>query len=166
MRKRRRQGFVSFLLEGAAVGLAATQALDWLSSFLYRREDRGARTEENLARGGLHAYERAIEQAARQAGIALDNDELRAWGWRFHKAFGIGSGLLYLALRRRFPRIGIGWGLAAGAGFFLLMDELLVPLLGWTPGPRAFPWQAHARGAASHLAYGVAAETMVRALEN
>jgi hypothetical protein len=166
MRKKRApSGMVSLLVEGAAIGLAATQALDWLSIYLYRREDRRIRDAENIVRGGLHAYERAIEQVTRKVGLSLDNDQIRAWGWRFHKSFGIASGVAYLALRRRFPRIGIGWGLAAGAGFFLLMDELVVPLMGWTPGPRAFAWQVHARGAASHLAYGVAAETMARALE-
>jgi hypothetical protein len=164
-RRRRKSGFLSLLLEGAVVGLAATQALDWLSIFLYRREDRDIRAQENLARGGLHAYERAIEQAARQAGVELDNDQIRAWGWRFHKAFGVSLGVAYLALRRRFPDVGFGWGLGAGVAFFLLMDELVVPLLGWTPGPRAFSWQVHARGAASHVAYGVTAETMARAFD-
>jgi putative membrane protein len=166
MRKRRaRSGILSLLAEGAVVGLAATQALDWLSIFIYKREDPRLRADENLVRGGLHAYERGLDQMTRAAGKPLDNDQLRTWGWRFHKSFGIASGILYLALRRRFPRIGAGWGLAAGGAFFVLMDEVAMPLLGWTPGPRAFSWKVHARGAASHVAYGVAAETVARVLE-
>ena len=40
-----------------------------------------------------------------------------------------------------------------------------MPLLRWTPGPRAFSWKVHARGAASHLAYGVAAEVAARIID-
>jgi uncharacterized membrane protein YagU involved in acid resistance len=68
-------------------------------------------------------------------------------------------------MRRRNPRIGAGMGLLFGAAFFLFGDEILVPLMRWTPGPRAFSWKVHARGAAAHVAYGVAAEAMARVLD-
>jgi len=47
----------------------------------------------------------------------------------------------------------------------VVVDELMMPLSRLTPGPRAFSWKVHARGAAAHLAYGVAAETAARLLE-
>ena len=79
--------------------------------------------------------------------------------------FGLLGGPAYLALRRRFPALRWGCGLGFGAVFFLAVDELLVPLTGLTPGPRAFSWKVHARGAAAHLAYGVAAEGAARLLD-
>jgi uncharacterized membrane protein YagU involved in acid resistance len=84
---------------------------------------------------------------------------------KFHKAFGLLGGLQYVAMRRRNPRIGAGMGLLFGAAFFLFGDEILVSLMRWTPGPRAFSWKVHARGAAAHVAYGVAAEAMARVLD-
>lgn len=132
---------------------------------MYERESPRLRAAENRARGGRHAYERGLMNMTRALGVKLDNGQIRKWGWRFHKGFGWSGGLTYLALRRRYPKLGLGWGLAFGTAFFLLVDELMMPLFGWTPGPRAFSWKVHARGAASHLAYGVTAETVARLLE-
>lgn len=153
------------LLGGVLVGLCATQALDWLSIYLYEREDPMTRADEDATRGHLHAYEVAILRMTRAAGMTLDRQQVQTWGWRFHKAFGILGGLGYLALRRRYPKIGSGFGLLFGGAFFLLADEVMVPAFGLTPGPRSFSWKVHARGAASHVAYGVAAEAAARAVD-
>jgi hypothetical protein len=150
---------------GLLVGLCATQALDWLSIALYRAESRKTRARENATRGHRHAYERAVEMTARRLGQRLSDEQIGKWGWRFHKVFGIAGGPVYLMLRRRFPGLRWGSGLAFGAAFFLVVDELLVPLARLTPGPRAFSWKVHARGAAAHLAYGVAAESTARLLD-
>jgi hypothetical protein len=157
--------FRSSFVRGCVVGVVATQALDWLSIVLYHGENRATRRAEDRARGHLHAYERALQRIVRRAGVELPRPELRRWGWRFHKIFGALGGVGYLLARRRDPRIGYGAGLAFGAAFFLVVDEVLVPGLGLTPGPRAFSWKVHARGAVSHLAYGVAAETVARLLD-
>jgi hypothetical protein len=157
--------FRSSLLQGVVIGIAATQALDWLSIVLYENEDRATRRAEDRARGNLHAYERALDRTLRASGVKLPVAQVRRWGWRFHKVFGALGGVGYLLARRRNPKIGYGSGLAFGVGFFLLVDELLIPALRLTPGPRAFSWKVHARAAVSHLAYGVAAERVARALE-
>jgi hypothetical protein len=153
------------VLKGLVVGLCATEALDWLSAALYERESARTRIEENAVRGNRHAYERAIEKTARRLGRDLTTDQIGRWGWRFHKVFGLLGGPAYLALRRRVPALRWGCGLGFGALFFLVVDELMVPLAGLTPGPRAFSWKVHARGAAAHLAYGMAAEGTARLLE-
>jgi len=153
------------LLKGLVVGLCATEALDWLSIALYEGESARTRAKENAVRGNRHAYERAIEKTARRLGRDLTNRQIGRWGWGFHKVFGLLGGPAYLALRRRVPALRWGCGLGFGALFFLVVDELMVPLAGLTPGPRAFSWKVHARGAAAHLAYGVAAEGAARLLE-
>ncbi len=155
----------SGILKGLVVGLCATEALDWLSIALYDRESAGTRAKENAVRGNRHAYERAVEKAARRLGRNLADDQLGRWGWRLHKLFGLLGGPAYLVLRRRMPALRWGCGLGFGAVFFLAVDELLVPLAGLTPGPRAFSWKVHARGAAAHLAYGIAAEGTARLFE-
>jgi putative membrane protein len=149
---------------GLVAGVCATQALDWLSTVIYEGQDRRSRRAEDRARGHRHAYEVAVEGLARRLGMAPSRKQVARWGWRFHKVFGFLGGPAYLRLRRVFPRLTWGWGLAFGAAFFVVVDELLVPALRLSPGPRAFSWKVHARGAAAHVAYGVAAEAAARAL--
>ncbi len=152
------------IARGLAVGLCATQALDWVSIALYRAERAETRDRENAVRGQRQAYERAVERLARRLRLSLTEQQIGKWGWRFHKVFGVLGGPAYLALRRLFPALRWGGGLVFGTVFFLVVDELVVPATGLTPGPRAFSWKVHARGAAAHLAYGVAAETTARLL--
>jgi hypothetical protein len=152
------------IARGIVVGLCATTALDWLSMLLYEKEDAETRAAEERARGGRHAYEVAVARLSERAGVRLSDEAITTWGWRFHKAFGLAGGVGYLLLRRLFPRLRWGRGLAFGMAFFLVVDEILVPALALTPGPRAFPWKVHARGAAAHVAYGIAAESSARLL--
>lgn len=156
---------VGSILGGVLVGVAATQALDWLSIALYEGEDEETREIEDAARGHHHAYEVAMDRLAQKLGLTLSDEALRRWAWRVHKAFGVMGGMGYAAMRKQAPAVAAGAGTAFGAAFFLLVDELLVPGFGLTPGPESFPWKTHARGAVSHLAYGVAAELTARALE-
>jgi hypothetical protein len=157
-------GWGKEIASGLTVGFCATQALDWVGILMYEGQSRRAREAEDRARGHHHAYEVAVDRLARRAGRRLSDDQIRTWGWRFHKVFGLLGGLGYLALRRAFPRIGRAYGVGFGVAFFLLVDEVLVPVLRLTPGPRAFSWKVHARGAAAHIAYGVAAEGAARLL--
>ena len=45
-----------------------------------------------------------------------------------------------------------------GLGLWLLQDEVLNSVTGLGAKPQEYPWQAHARGLAAHLAYGVVTE--------
>ena len=152
-------------VKGILVGLAAGSALDAVSIALYNREKRTTWFAENTARGWKHAYERGVSNLARAAGKPLSRKQEKSWGLKFHQVFGLLTGLQYVALRKRYPKVGMGMGLLFGATFFLFADELLMPLLRWTPGPRAFSWKVHARGAVSHVAYGVAAEAAARLID-
>ena len=150
---------------GLGVGFAATQTLDVISSLLYEKQNAQTRLAEDRARGGRQAYEVAVARVAKKLGRELSEDEIKYWGWKFHRAFGLLGGLQYMLLRRALPRIGFGLGLGFGIGFFLLTDEFLIYLLRLTPGPSKFSWKAHARGAVAHIAYGVVAELTARSFE-
>ena len=128
------------LLRGLVVGLCATEALDWLSIALYQGESRKSRRKENAVRGHRHAYERAIEREPPRASAAVSATTKLAGGDGGFTMFGLLGGPGYLALRRRFPALRWGCGLGFGAVFFLVVDELLVPLnvarrLGRAPFP-------------------------------
>jgi len=165
MTSRALQVLGSVPVKGALVGLCATTALDAISTFLYENESPALRLREDAVRGGLHAYERAVVKLARLFGAPLSRREAKRWGWRFHKAFGVLGGVQYVAMRRIAPHIGRALGLPFGIGFFAVADELLMPLLRLTPGPRRFSWKVHARGAIAHILYGVVAEMTARLVE-
>jgi hypothetical protein len=142
-RVRTRDGIGRDLLKGAVAGAVATLVMGKVTGYLYEHEDRDARREEDEARGG----------------------QWEQFGSAVHWALGIGAGAAYAVLRRRFQRLGTAAGTAFGTAFWAFLDEGLVPALGLTPGPNAFPWQAHARGLVGHLTFGTVTDGTLRLLD-
>ena len=97
-------------------------------------------------------------------GHELQESEKKPAGTAVHYAFGIGTGGLYGALAEVTPQVTTGAGLPFGAAFWLLADEVSVPLLGLSKGPTEYPVSTHVYALASHLVYGVTAEMSRRAL--
>ena len=154
---------------GAVAGAAATWLMGKATTYLYEHEGETARQREDQARHGRTAYETAAEKVAGLACQKLSDDERKKMGSAIHWSVGIGSTVLYALLRRRLAGQGLGRELAAGALFgtavWLLLDEVGNVALGLTPGPRAFPWQTHARGLAGHLVLGLASEGVLQAAD-
>ena len=97
-------------------------------------------------------------------GHELQESEKETAGAAVHYAFGTLTGGLYGALAEVTPQVTTAGGLPFGAGFWLLADEISVPLLGLSKGPTEYPVSTHAYALASHLVYGVTAEMSRRAL--
>lgn len=152
-------------LRGAIAGVAATWLMGKATSYLYQQESKQAREQEEQARGGKSAYGVAADKVAGAVGRDLSDEERKQAGSAIHWALGAGAGAVYGALRERFPAVNAGAGTLFGTAFFLLVDEAGNTLLGLTPAPDAFPWQAHARGLAGHLVFGAAEEAGVRLLD-
>jgi hypothetical protein len=158
----RQRSVVGDAIDGAIAGLLATWAMGKVTTFLYEREDERAREREDEARGGESAFSVAAQKGARIVGLELSDEQRKKYGSGVHWALGIGMGALYGVLRSRVPNADLAHGLAFGTTFFLAVDEVGNTALGLTPGPSQFPWQAHARGLAGHLAYGAVADSVVR----
>jgi putative membrane protein len=94
----------------------------------------------------------------------LQEDEKKPAGAAVHYAFGIASGGFYGALAEISPAVTAGAGLPFGAVFWLLADEVTVPLLGLSKGASEYPLSTHLYAFASHLVYGMTAEYSRRAL--
>jgi hypothetical protein len=97
-------------------------------------------------------------------GHELQEGEKRPAGAAVHYAFGTVSGGLYGALAELTPQVTRGAGLPFGAAFWLVADEVAVPLLGLSKAPTEYPPSTHAYALASHLVYGVTAEISRRAV--
>jgi hypothetical protein len=162
---RKEHGLGEDLIKGAIAGAVATWVMGKVTNTMYQREDRGARRQEDDAREGKTSYGVAAEKAGELLGKPLGKEQNEQVGAAIHWALGIGAGAVYAVLRRRFNAVGRVAGLGLGTAFWAVVDEGLVPALGLTPGPRAFPWQAHARGIAGHLTFGTVTDGALRVLD-
>jgi len=99
-------------------------------------------------------------------GHELQQSEKKPAGAAVHYAFGTVSGGMYGALAEVVPQVTTGAGVPFGAAFWLLADEISVPLLGFSKGPTEYPVSTHAYALASHLVYGATAELSRRAIRH
>jgi hypothetical protein len=128
-------------LQGAVAGAAATWLMDRVTTWMYTHERAETKAREDEMRGGRTAYETAADRAADVAGIALTPTQRGRGATALHWATGVSAAAVYGVLRKHWPATATAKGLAFGAGVFLLLDELLNPVLRLTPGPQAFPWE-------------------------
>lgn len=157
---------VTNLAKGALAGVAGVWLMDRLGWGLWNRENRRALAREQEARiDGMDPAHVAANRIAKAFGRQLEPRQPHPAGIVVHYALGVAPAMLYAVLRHGAPRLTTGRGLLYGLGLFLLVDELAAPsmrLAAWAP---AYPWQAHARGLASHLVLGAAIDGGVRALD-
>ena len=164
-RRTRRHTVGEDLVKGAIAGAVATFVMGKITGLMYEREDRRARKREDAARGGETAYGTAAEKGAELVGRSLTADQREQAGGAIHWALGLGAGAAYAVVRRRLAFLGSTAGTAFGTAFWAFVDEGVVPALGLTPGPLAFPWQTHARGLVGHLTFGTVTDGTLRALD-
>jgi hypothetical protein len=153
------------IIKGAIAGAAATWVMGRVTTYMYEHESKEARRREDRARGDKTAFASAAEKGADLAGADLNRQQIQKAGAALHWGLGIGAGAVYGAMRGRVLDPGWKSGMEFGSGFFVLVDEVANPVLGFTPGPGAFPWQTHVRGLTGHGVFGVTAEAVLRALD-
>lgn len=154
------------LVKGAIAGAVGVWVMDQVGWYLYRRENTEALLKEQKARvGGLDTAHAAANQLAGLAGKRLSPKQPNAAGIAMHYALGMLPGALYAALRGQQPALQAGQGALYGLGLFIVNDELAAPALGWASGPRAYPWQAHARGLVSHVVLGIVTHAVLERID-
>ena len=94
----------------------------------------------------------------------LTQKEKKIAGPAVHYTLGTGVGGLYGAAAEIAPEVTAGAGLPFGAVFWLVVDEGVVPLLGLSKGPTAYPLSTHAYALSSHFVYGLTAEIVRRVI--
>lgn len=156
----------------AAVGALAGLGASWLMSASYRPIMRRGSAEtlrrEQEAQAGMPpSTVRAAEAAARAVGKSLPDRRARALGGKaVHYGYGVAWGAAFALAARALParfRPPLVTGVAFGTLLWVLSDEMLVPLFGFSRGPSRYPASSHLKGLAAHLVYGVATEVAWRA---
>lgn len=152
-------------LKAATASVIGTVVMDLFTWNMYRSESgRVHRKEKRAQVEGKWVAHAAAEKLARGMGRAPSPQGLYAAGKAIHFLLGIGPGVAYGLLRRRFPEMAAGKGLLFGFAVFVVNDQLMAPAAGLASGPRHYPWQAHLRGLVGHLAFGVATEAAINML--
>jgi hypothetical protein len=142
-------------------GLGATLIMEYASSWLYEREDARAREREQQQRSDMPTTV-LVRKLAHATGCELSDQTAEHLGTAVHYLFGAAGGPAARLLLG--PGVApLKAGLAAAGAMSIAVDEALNTVLGLTPPPGAFPWRAHARGAAAHAVYGLALGLMLSA---
>lgn len=90
----------------------------------------------------------------------LTKPEKEKAGPAVHYAFGTTMGGLYGVAAEFEPRVAMGNGIPFGAALFVGADEIAVPAFGLSKPPTKVPLSKHVYGLASHLFYGLVADTV------
>ena len=150
-------------LMAGAIGTWALDRADWL---MWDHEDGEARQQTVNARpNGEPPAHVVASKAERLLGLEPGDGQHAAAGQAVHFAIGIAPAIAYAFLRDRLPGRGVARGLLFGGSMFLVQDELMNSVSGLGGKPRDYPWQAHARGLAAHLIYGLVTELTLNAME-
>ena len=168
------------LVVGLAAGLVASWTMNqfqaaWMRAAGNSEKPHGAQSMQpsegstgNQAEDAKEQDDATVETAKlisrNVLGHELQESEKKPAGTAVHYAFGAATGGLYGALAEVTPQVTTAAGLPFGAAFWLLADEISVPLLGLSKGPAEYPVSTHVYALASHLVYGVTAEMSRRAL--
>ena len=81
-----------------------------------------------------------------------------------HWSYGIIVSAVYGAIRGRRAVPDVAGGAAFGTALWAAGDELMVPLLGLSKGPTAYPVEQHAHRLGVHLFYGIIAAATTQSL--
>jgi putative membrane protein len=79
-----------------------------------------------------------------------------------HYAFSGTVGACYAVMADRLPMIRAGHGTAYGTAVWIVADEMVMPLLGLSLGPRQLPVGVHVYALAGHWVYGLTLDSAVR----
>lgn len=161
-------GFGRTLAKGIVAGVVATAALVATREALWRMESEALRAHEMSLREGVEAtgFQKPVHAVADKYGILLDKEEEQRVAQALAWGAGVAAVTAYAFARDRWPATRAGHGLAFGLAAWAIEDETLMPLAGMARPPQDYPWQAHARGLGAHAAYGVAAETTLKAMDS
>jgi putative membrane protein len=172
--KTRKPDVVAGAIAGFVGGLAATFAMNraqawwsWLSAGYESQSAAGsedARDWQERMEGG-NANEHAAQAiATRTIDRRLTRDELKIAAPIVHYAFGSLTGAAYGAVSEVAPAARALNGTAYGTALWVVADEIVVPLIGWSKRAGEFPPEAHAQAFVSHLVFGYVTEAVRRAV--
>lgn len=161
---RTRSHWAGELVRGVASGLLASWVMEKAQARISKLGSSSMKEREKRATNDEPATFKTAEAISRRVGVTLDEDQKPKAGAIVHYATGAGWGAVYGLLRRRVRFPLLATGLAFGGLVWLVGDETLVPLLGFSKPPGSYPASIHLKALAAHLVYGAATAAGARFL--
>lgn len=142
---------------GALAGLAASAAMDPLTTYLSKHQPEPAKQQEKAIteRIGAPPTVKVAQRAASALGTSLPAKRSSLAGEVVHYGFGTFWGAVFGAFASRWKPLPPGAGVALGILLWLSVDEAALPALGLSGKPGDYPRETHLRGLAGHVLYGV-----------
>jgi len=81
-----------------------------------------------------------------------------------HFLFGAGAGVVYVLIERKIPLIRAGYGTLFGFVFWILLHEIALPVMGFSPTPAQMTLWEQGNELVTHVIFGVVLEFTRRAL--
>jgi uncharacterized membrane protein YagU involved in acid resistance len=157
------QHAVSDLGLGLISGLVGTRAMGSVSELIYEHQSPAIRAREAAVQPGP-ANRVAAEKLTGAVGLHLEGRKLDLATEALHYGVGLAGGTLYTLLRRRTRLAPLATGALVGFTVWLLVDEGLNPVLGFSAPAPAYPIQTHGRGLLAHTVFGFAVAGTAEAL--
>lgn len=90
---------------------------------------------------------------------SLSKEDKRKFGTLVHYCFGMAAGAIYGGTVKHSSNSRLR-GVVYGGLIWLLVDEGLIPLMGFSKNPQEYPLSTHAYALSSHLVYGFTLEAV------
>lgn len=147
---------VADLAVGLLAGLVATHVTNFAQRPLKRMTPTSVRRQEERVRPGATSSLVAARSLAQVLGARPCTARDEFCGQAIHFGVGMGWGPVYGLLRRYAGLRSVGAALTTGTAMALILDETLVPALGFSAPARRYRAFTHVRGLVAHLVYGAA----------
>jgi hypothetical protein len=148
---------------GTAAGYAGSQALSKTSAFFHKNTDPEKLQREKEIEP-LPPIMVLVKKAEAILGVELDQKQEQKAAKYLDYALSIAMATLYVRTARRWPLSWFTGGVVFGTFFWAAWDEGISPALGLVGDNKKYPAEAHVRGLLSHVAFGLAAAAVARAL--
>lgn len=152
-------------LKAATAGAVAVWVMDRFDWFAFDHGNPQARRRTEAVRpGGMDPAHALAAKAAAVVGTHLKPapPHRHPAGLTVHYAVPMALAMIYDIFRRQRPPMNGGgsafMGSLYGVATFLVLDEVVNPLLGLAARPDRYPWQRHARELGAHMIYGLVIE--------
>lgn len=159
------------VVNAAIAGAMAVWMMDRFDWFAFDQEDADARQLTEAVRpNGMDPAQALAEKAASASDISLKPSapHRHPAGPTVHYAvpLGLAMAMCYASLSRRIPSAGEGNGALFGAATFVLLDEIINPIIGLAVPPDRYPWQRHVRELSAHILFGVVTHTVLQLFDD
>lgn len=160
--RKRKPSIWKGIVAGLAGGIAGAWAMNQFQKGYSKASEALSDSPEKRVSDGPDATMVTADRLARSLlGRRLTQEEKQKAGPIVHYAFASAVGSVYGATAEYAPQVKKFAGVPFGAALFVGADEVALPALKLSRGPRDYPLSAHLYGLSSHLVYGLTIE-MVR----